>query len=62
MTTGKLKYSPGDVYTCVDCDTEYPIKFDRKTLDDTAFCNGHSITLCPWCRPDSKPWKHGRGM
>lgn len=24
-------------------------------------CNGHRITLCPWCRADSKPWTAGRG-
>ena len=61
-TTGKLEYAPGDIYNCVDCGTTYPIKFDRNTSKDAAFCNGHSIILCPWCRPDSMPWKHGRGQ
>jgi hypothetical protein len=38
-------------YACVDCGSEYP----------DAQCNGRMLTLCPWCRPDSEPWKNGRG-
>lgn len=42
-------------FVCINCDTAY------HTLGDTAFCNGHIIDLCPWCREDSKPWWRGRG-
>lgn len=41
---------------CVDCGTTYPV------IRDTAMCNGHKIDLCPWCRPDSRPWFRGRGL
>ena len=46
--------------TCIDCNTEYYV---CRNIDDTTetTCNGHTITLCPWCREDSKPWKNGRG-
>ena len=40
-------------YECVDCGTRYP----------DARCNGKETGgLCPWCRPDSKPWTNGRGL
>ena len=62
--TGKLRFSRRaplgidqfDWYVCVDCGTEYPQADSGSTM-----CNGHIIDLCPWCRPDSAPWKHGRG-
>lgn len=41
---------------CIDCGSQYPhVRFG-------ASCNGHDITLCPWCRPDSAPWTAGRGV
>ena len=42
-------------YRCIDCQTEYPV------MRGFISCNGCNIGLCPWCRPDSEPWKHGRG-
>ena len=45
-----------DYYECVDCHTLY-----RKPDNQPIQCNGHNIALCPWCRPDSKPWINGRG-
>jgi hypothetical protein len=67
--TGNLKYAGraffnGNVYLktdrweCVDCKTE----FIRNPNADKPNCNGVKIDLCPWCRPDSKPWKNGRGI
>lgn len=41
---------------CVDCDGIYP------HLDGVIKCNGATITLCPYCRPDSEPFKNGRGL
>ena len=52
-------------YGCVDCDTLYPVLVDYdEDWNETREikCNGHAITLCPWCRPDSEPWKNGRGL
>lgn len=62
--TGKLRRSKlGWVYKCEDCKTSYPEFIPGKELDEgLAWCNGHQITLCPWCRPDSQPWKWGRGI
>ena len=40
---------------CVDCGTEYIVMGGR------LMCNDHEISLCPWCRPDSRPWFAGRG-
>lgn len=66
--TGKLKYTGlvsfnGALYLkmkrweCIDCKTEFFGYINRDNPD----CNGVEIDLCPWCRPDSKPWKNGRG-
>jgi hypothetical protein len=68
MTTGQLKPDKKhrSLFVCVDCNTTYPeiMYFDR--IDDRVKwgirCNGHTITLCPWCKPDSKPWINGRGI
>ena len=55
--TGIKKYGlKNEVFSqCQDCGTE----FIHNGL--TAFCNGKYITMCPWCRSDSKPWTNGRG-
>lgn len=42
---------------CADCDTYFYIAPNGNTM-----CNGVQIFKCPWCREDSKPWKHGRGI
>ena len=44
-------------YRCIDCGTEYPRESGSSTM-----CNGKVISVCPWCRPDSAPWKDGRGV
>lgn len=51
----KLARQVYDYFRCVDCGTEFP------EIDGSASCNGHKISRCPWCRPDSKPWTAGRG-
>ena len=43
-------------WICIECQTIYPV------LNGRVMCNGHKITKCPWCRPDSKAWKYGRGI
>lgn len=43
-------------FRCVDCGAGFP----REDYGSTK-CNGIVINLCPWCRPDSEPWKNGRG-
>ena len=52
-------------YMCKDCKTMFPT-FCRSTGKEIYFVkpnvNGWKIDLCPWCRPDSKPWKNGRGI
>lgn len=48
-----------EYFRCVDCGTEYPTTSTNKGFGVS--CNGHLIDLCPWCRPDSKPWTNGRG-
>jgi hypothetical protein len=63
--TGELKRITANYFECVDCKTTF--SEERKNnihLYGTgkALCNGHVITLCPWCMPDSKPWKDGRGI
>ena len=63
--TGKLQYVGqgrlGAVMyywsECVDCKTTYPSSDEAMSPS----CNGHRISLCPFCRPDSAPWKYGRG-
>lgn len=40
---------------CVDCLSVYPL------INGVASCNRTSISLCPWCRPDSRPNCYGRG-
>ena len=45
---------PAQVY-CFTCKSVF-IVVERQVL-----ANGHVITQCPWCRPDSEAWKHGRG-
>ena len=55
--TGKLKsVNEGKFLECVDCKTSYPF------MDGVYSCNGVAVTVCPWCRPDSEPWKNGRGV
>jgi DNA-directed RNA polymerase subunit RPC12/RpoP len=52
-------------YECVDCGTRYPLirEYDEEWNETMAIkCNGHVITVCPWCRPDNEPWEHGRGV
>jgi hypothetical protein len=66
--SGKLRFSgirpygrePVSFSTCVDCGTEFP-HMPTHAGEDAPRCNGVFIELCPWCRPDSAPWKHGRG-
>lgn len=57
-----------DFYQCKDCSTEFP-QLQIRTFDTYSqeiitmkviACNGHGITICPWCREDSKPWHYGR--
>lgn len=59
VKTGQLRYFSEVKRTtyleCVDCLTVY------QTIQGATRCNGHVISLCPWCRPDSKPYTNGRG-
>ena len=59
MTTGKLKLDLNQ-YTCIDCGTNYQSKYEYAMPDGPALCNGQTIKLCPWCRPDSEPNHYGR--
>lgn len=43
-------------FRCLDCGTTFPM------IGGLIMCNGHSIAVCPWCRPDTKPWIAGRGV
>lgn len=52
----KLGLDAYDYWRCIDCGTTYPVLGWGKPS-----CNGHKIDLCPFCRPDSEPWKNGRG-
>jgi len=60
-------------FTCIDCHTVYPEEQREFDMPDNythcwpegtgkAKCNGHTISLCPTCRPDSRPWFEGRGI
>lgn len=42
-------------YKCVDCQTSFP------EIDGEIRCNRAPIVVCPYCEPDSKPFKNGRG-
>jgi hypothetical protein len=54
---GRRSYSNGEAYyKCVDCRTLYVSSIGG------ARCNGHTISVCPWCAPGSEPWKNGRGI
>jgi hypothetical protein len=48
----RLGVNAHQYFRCRDCHTDYA----------AARCNGRQIDLCPWCRPDSKPWTNGRGL
>lgn len=63
-TTGELKPMHGSTYySCVDCKTTYPAADGLiAEISKLAMCNSHPIKVCPWCRPDSKPWMNGRGI
>lgn len=63
-TTGELKpTSIGVNYYCIDCNTIYPpVGSVAASVLGLAMCNGHPINVCPWCRPDSRPWMNGRGV
>lgn len=54
----QLGYATIEHYKCVDCETTYP----ASSSDAIAVCNSIEIDLCPYCRPDSKPFTHGRGL
>lgn len=43
-------------WKCSRCGTQYP-----EILGEIR-CNSHTIEKCPWCKPDSAPWKDGRGI
>ena len=45
-----------NIQFCEDCNTVFEVKLDGKIR-----CNGTIIQLCPWCRPDTRPWQYGRG-
>jgi len=47
---------PNEHWTCPTCSTTFPV------IGGAIRCNGHTITLCPWCRSDSAPWTRGRGL
>jgi DNA-directed RNA polymerase subunit RPC12/RpoP len=42
-------------YKCVDCGTSFP------EIDGEIRCNRAPIVVCPYCEPNSKPFKNGRG-
>ena len=50
------RWNHPELEKCVDCGTEYPVIRGR------TMCNGVQIAWCPWCREDSQPWTHGRGV
>ena len=63
QTPGTLKNG-----VCVTCGTHYPLMHIlHDEIGEYVYkwehrCNGYTITLCPWCREDSKPWTAGRGI
>ena len=42
-----------DFYECTDCGTSYIC------FGGIPYCNGVEISLCPWCRPDYRPFHNG---
>ena len=46
-----------EYFKCVDCDAG----FAKGPLNNYILCNQNKITVCPWCRPDTKPNMYGRG-
>lgn len=50
------RFSWSSFFKCSDCVTTFP------EIDGEIRCNGQHISLCPWCREDSQPWKGGRGL
>ncbi len=47
-----------DVRRCDDCGTTFTANLGRPFTINGVMNDG----LCPWCRPDSEPWKNGRGL
>lgn len=53
---GKVSWVWYEILECVDCKTQY-----TRLPGSLLTVNGHTTGRCPWCRPDSAPWKYGRG-
>lgn len=49
-------HGPDEHYKCPSCETVFPV------IAGEVRSNGVGIRLCPWCRTDSQPWMHGRGL
>ena len=62
--TGRLELSTASHWRCADCGTHFAYETDEviSLIDAKVQCNGKRILLCPWCRPDSTPFKNGRGV
>jgi len=57
-----LGYIQLEYYKCKDCGTEFPSTPRSCEEGAKAMCNNTPINVCPWCRPDSKPFTKGRGL
>lgn len=57
----KLGIASYEYSRCVDCGADFPHAAGTR---ETAYavCNGAPLSLCPYCRPDSKPFCRGRGL
>lgn len=61
----RLSGQPVYVFQCVDCQANYTALHtwaaNGEWIRGPLTVNGYATHLCPWCRPDSAPWKYGRG-
>ncbi len=58
MAPGYIGVAPVSVKKCQDCGTVFTAHRGRPFTINGVMNDG----LCPWCRPDSAPFKNGRGL
>ncbi len=58
MPPGMIGFAPVAIMKCDDCATTFTANVGRPFTINGTINDG----LCPWCRSDSKPWTHGRGL
>lgn len=60
VTLGRLLRTGEFSKRCEDCDRKFSIVVKASGNGYVTVSNGVEIEYCPYCRPDTEPWKFGR--